>query len=62
LVGAVYGIYAFFYVVVSWFNILFTGTMSTKAADVICRVTSYWNRVTGYALLLVTDEYPSFSL
>jgi hypothetical protein len=62
LVGAIYAFYAFFYVIVSWFNILLNGKMSAKAADVICRVTSYWNRVTGYALLLVTDEYPSFSL
>jgi hypothetical protein len=25
-------------------------------------VTKFWNRVYGYAFLLVTDEYPSFSL
>jgi hypothetical protein len=23
---------------------------------------AYWNRVAGYALVLVTDEYPTFSL
>lgn len=61
-VGIVYALYATLYVVVSWFNILLTGSMSAQAADVICKVIAYWNRVTGYALLLVTDEYPSFKL
>jgi len=23
---------------------------------------AYWNRVVGYAFVLVTDEYPTFSL
>ena len=32
-----------------------------KAEEVI-KVIAYWNRLYGYALLLVTDEYPSFSL
>ena len=31
-------------------------------AEGIVGVIAYWNRVTGYALLLVTDEYPTFSL
>jgi hypothetical protein len=36
--------------------------MSQASADAIVRVTQYWNRVYGYAVILVTDEYPSFSL
>ncbi len=62
LVGTVYFFYGALYIVVSWFGILITGKMSAKAADVICRVIAFWNRVTGYALILVTDEYPSFKL
>lgn len=62
LVGLLYAFYALIYVVLSWFTILFTGRMSSEAADVICKVIAYWNRITGYAFLLVTDEYPSFSL
>lgn len=62
LVGIAYVLYAAIYVVLSWFNIVLTGTMSSEAADVICKVIAYWNRVTGYALVLVTDEYPPFSL
>ena len=61
-VGFAYALYALLFVIISWFNILATGKMSAEAADVICRVIAYWNRVTGYMLLLVTDEYPSFSL
>jgi len=29
---------------------------------VLLGVTQFWNRVYGYAFLLITDEYPSFSL
>jgi hypothetical protein len=47
---------------VAWFSILFTGTMPESSADAIARVTQYWNRIYGYAVILVTDEYPSFSL
>lgn len=62
LVGIIYFFYGALYIVISWFGILITGKMSAKAADVICRVIAFWNRVTGYALILVTDEYPSFKL
>ena len=62
LVGTIYFFYGALYIVISWFGILITGKMSARAADVICRVIAFWNRVTGYALILVTDEYPSFKL
>ena len=62
LVGLLYGLYAALFVILSWFNILSTGQMSANSADVICKVIAYWNRITGYAFLLVTDEYPGFSL
>jgi len=61
-VGLAYALYALIYIVISWFSILATGKMSAQSADVICRVIAYWNRVTGYMLVLVTDEYPSFKL
>jgi hypothetical protein len=48
--------------VLAWLNILFTGTMPETSADIIVGVTQYWNRIYGYAIILVTDEYPSFSL
>jgi hypothetical protein len=62
IVGVVYSIYGFIMLIVAWFSILFTGTMPESSADVIARVTQYWNRIYGYAVILVTDEYPSFSL
>ena len=62
IVGIVYSIYGFIMLVLAWLNIIFTGTMSQPSADAIVRVTQYWNRVYGYAVILVTDEYPSFSL
>jgi hypothetical protein len=62
IVGIVYSIYGFIMLVLAWLNILFTGTMPETSADIIVRVTQYWNRIYGYAVILVTDEYPSFSL
>ena len=62
IVGIVYSIYGFIMLVLAWLNIIFTGTMSASSADAIVRVSQFWNRIYGYAVLLVTDEYPSFSL
>ena len=62
IVGIVYSIYGFIMLLLAWFNILFTGSMPETCADTIVRVSQYWNRIYGYAIILVTDEYPSFSL
>ncbi len=62
IVGIVYSIYGFIMLVLAWVNIILTGTMSETSADVIVRVSQFWNRIYGYAVILVTDEYPSFSL
>jgi hypothetical protein len=62
IVGFVYIIYGFIMLALAWFNILFTGTMPQTCADTIVRVNQYWNRIYGYAVILLTDEYPSFSL
>jgi hypothetical protein len=62
LVGLVYVIYGLAVLVFAWFTILFTGKMPATSAEILLGVTQYWNRLYGYAFLLVTDEYPSFSL
>ncbi len=62
IVGFVYIIYGFIMLALAWINILYTGSMPQAAADAIVRVNQYWNRIYGYAVILVTDEYPSFSL
>ena len=62
IVGFVYALYALLMLVLAWFNIIFSGNMPEVCADVLVRTSQYWNRIYGYAVLLVTDEYPSFSL
>ncbi len=62
IVGIVYAIYAIFLTLIAWFSILFTGTYPESSAEGVVGALAYWNRVTGYAILMVTDEYPSFSL
>jgi Domain of unknown function (DUF4389) len=48
--------------VIAWFAILFTGRYPRWAFDYIVGVLRWNNRVVGYALILVTDQYPPFSL
>lgn len=62
LVGFVYVLYGLAVLIFTWFTILFTGKMPAFSGEVLLGVTQYWNRIYGYAFLLVTDEYPSFSL
>jgi len=56
------GIGAVVAVIVAWFAILFTGRYPRGLFDFVVGVIRWSNRVTGYALILVTDEYPPFSL
>jgi hypothetical protein len=48
--------------VVAWFAILFTGRYPRGAFDFVVGVMRWHNRVFGYAIILVTDRYPPFSL
>ena len=61
-VGFFYTLYGLAVLIFTWFTILFTGKMPAFSGEVLLGVTKFWNRVYGYAFLLVTDEYPSFSL
>jgi Domain of unknown function (DUF4389) len=56
------GVAAFVAVVVAWFAILFTGRYPRPLFDFVQGVIRWSNRVTGYALILVTDQYPPFRL
>jgi hypothetical protein len=51
-----------FLVVVAWFAILITGRYPRGIFDFIQGVIRWHNRVVAYALLMVTDRYPPFSL
>ena len=62
IVGIAYIVYGAFLTLFAWISILFTGNFPEFCAEGIVGVMAYWNRVVGYALVLVTDEYPTFSL
>ena len=62
IVGIAYAIYAFVLIVLGWFSIVLNGSLPPYCADGIVRTGQFWNRVYGYAILLVTDEYPTFTL
>jgi hypothetical protein len=56
------GIAAFVVVIICWFAILITGTMPRGLFDFLVGVQRWSNRVTAYAILLTTDQYPPFRL
>ena len=62
LLGIIYAIYGFALTLISWFSVITKGFYPEDKAEEVVKVIAYWNRLYGYALLLVTDEYPSFSL
>lgn len=62
LILVVLGLGALLAVVLAWFAILVTGSYPRELFDYVVGVWRWWLRVVAYAFLLVTDEYPPFSL
>jgi hypothetical protein len=49
-------------VVAAWFAILFTARYPRGMFDFVAGVIRWNVRVAGYALVLITDQYPPFRL
>jgi hypothetical protein len=56
------GLAAIVSVIIAWFAILFTGRYPRGLFDFVEGVMRWTNRVTAYAFILVTDQYPPFRL
>ncbi len=62
LLGLIYAIYLLALTLIAWFTVVTKGYYPADKSAEVVKVISYWNRLYGYAVLLITDEYPSFSL
>ena len=56
------GIAEFVVLIIAWFAILFTGRYPRGLFDFTVGVMRWGLRVSAYAILLITDKYPKFSL
>jgi hypothetical protein len=62
IVLALLAIGAIFAIFIAWFAVLFTGRYPRGLFDYVVGVARWALRVQAYAILLVTDRYPPFSL
>ncbi len=62
IVGLIYAAGALFVTLMAWIITWSTGTYPKWAVDYILGTIAFWNRVYGYVLMMVTDEYPRFTL
>ena len=62
IVGAVYLVISLVVTVIAWVQTSITGRYPEWAGEIVLGTISYWNRVQGYMLLLVSDKYPNFKL
>jgi hypothetical protein len=62
IVGAVYLVISLAVTVIAWVQTSITGRYPEWAGEIVLGTISYWNRVQGYMLLLVSDKYPNFKL
>ena len=62
IVGFFYSLAAVLVSIIAWIQTFLTGEYPESSLKIVLGSIAYWNRVFGYCVLLVTDEYPSFSL
>ena len=62
VVGVIYTLIALVMTLIAWIVTFSTGNYPKWAGKFVFGTLRFWNRVNGYAFLLVSDKYPSFSL
>jgi len=62
IVGIIYVAIAFVLTFFAWITTSATGKYPEGTANFVLGTIEFWNRVYGYAIVLVTDDYPRFTL
>ena len=62
IIGMIYIALSVFVTIIAWVQTSATGKYPAWAGEIVLGTFAYWNRVQGYMLILVTDEYPTFRL
>ena len=62
LVGLIYSVIALGMTFIAWIMTSATGNYPKWAGKFVFKTICFWNRVNGYAFILVSDKYPSFGL
>jgi hypothetical protein len=62
IVGLIYSIIALGMTLIAWIMTSVTGNYPKWAGKFVLKTVRFWNRVSGYAFILVSDKYPSFAL
>ena len=62
IVGIIYVLIAFVLTFTAWIITSATGNYPESIANFVLGTIEFWNRLYGYAVILVTDDYPSFTL
>ena len=62
IVGIIYALLSLLLSIYAWIATSITGNYPEIAAKTVLGTIDFWNRIYGYTVALVTDEYPSFSL
>ena len=62
IVGIVYAVIGLVLTFFAWIITSATGNYPERIANFVLATIEFWNRLYGYAVILVTDDYPSFTL
>lgn len=62
IVGAIYLVLSMVVTIFAWIITSASGTYPEWAANIVLGTIEYWNRVFGYSVALVSDDYPPFTL